>query len=138
AVKRPALAGGIKAAPREPYGVAELFRQALTEAADFHGEKKRSGRRLVGLVVGSAGLVTVMLALTGGMWAYNRSSKTAALAARVEDLRYRDRGGVAERLRGSPDRLRQKLAEWEQVRDDPLFGALPEDLRALTEGRIKE
>jgi hypothetical protein len=138
AVKRPALAGPVKAAPREPYGVAELFRQCLLEAADFRGEKRRSGRRLAGLVIGSAGLVGVMVALTGTMLAVNRSSRTAALAARVEDLRYRDRGGPAERLRDRPVALHQKLADWEAVRIDPRFDSLPEELRALVEGRLDE
>ncbi|MCS6851311.1 MAG: hypothetical protein NZ700_09105, partial [Gemmataceae bacterium] len=44
AVMRPAL-GGIPAQPREPYGVAELFRHCFEEAAQFRRRGGRAQRR---------------------------------------------------------------------------------------------
>src|SRR5262249_3467111 len=45
AVKRPPLRG-TPAKPREPYGVAELFRQCLEQAQQFRHRRHRSGHRL--------------------------------------------------------------------------------------------
>src|SRR6185312_4864573 len=51
AVKRPAL-GEHPPRPREPFGVAELFRQTLEEAAAFRERRQRAGRRLLWTVTG--------------------------------------------------------------------------------------
>src|SRR5262249_4006465 len=55
AVKHPALAG-VPAKPREPYGVAELFRLCLDAARTFRARQRRSGRLLL-WTAGGAGVV---------------------------------------------------------------------------------
>ena len=76
AVKRPQLAGS-PARPREPYGVAELFRECLGEAAEFRGRREQSQRRLRRTVAGAAGLAIAMLALAGGLLATRPAIKTS-------------------------------------------------------------
>src|SRR5437763_2201938 len=73
AVKRPALAGS-PARPREPYGVAELFRQCLAEAAEYRGRVRRADRRLWALVGGSGAVLVGMLGLIVVLWLHNQSS----------------------------------------------------------------
>jgi hypothetical protein len=137
AVKRPALAG-TPPRPRDPYGVAELFRQALAAAAAFHGQRQRSGRRLL-WTVGVAGvLVLAMLGGSAGLLLYNRSTRTDALRQRIEDFRFLDRGSPAERLRGPVGEVRDKLERLQSIRDDPLFDALPAEQQDFVRGRLEE
>jgi GTPase SAR1 family protein len=138
AIKRPALAGS-PAKPREPYGVAELFRQSLSEAADYRARVRRSNRRLF-LLAGTVGTAVLgMVVLTAVLLTMSvRNSRASLLASRVEDLRVYSRGGPAERLRGGPAELRQRLARFEEVRDDPQFGVLPAEQRAFVEERADE
>jgi hypothetical protein len=95
AVKRPALADA-PARPREPYGVAELFRQCLDSADGFHERRLRAGRRLnytVGIAATVAGfmvLFSLLLFFTGPSRAVSeldraiRSYRTAAADAGPE------------------------------------------------------
>jgi hypothetical protein len=138
AIKRPALAGS-PAKPREPYGVAELFRQSLAEAADYRARVRRSNRRLW-LLVGTAGTAVLgMVVLTAVLLVLGvRSSRASLLASRVEDLKLYNRGGPAERLRGGPAELRQRLGRFEEVRNDPQFAALPAAQRDFVDERIDE
>jgi hypothetical protein len=137
AVKRPPLAG-TPARPREPYGVAELFRQCLEEAAAYRAQHVRSQRRL-GWTVGIAGtLVLAMGGLTVGLVLHNRAGRADALHNRVEDFRLLDSGGPAERLRGSVDALRRKLDTLQSIRDHALFGGLPSADQAFVQERLDE
>ncbi|MGL4552855.1 MAG: GTPase domain-containing protein, partial [Gemmataceae bacterium] len=86
AVKRPGLLGAL-ARPREPFGVAELFRQALTEAAGHRRRAERSSRRLAWLVGVAAGLLLTMVSLTVAFLVINHATAASALAARVDDVR---------------------------------------------------
>jgi len=65
AVKRPALADS-PPRPREPYGVAELFRQCLDVASQFRQRRRHSSHRLLWTVVGT---VAILLGL--GVVAFN-------------------------------------------------------------------
>jgi hypothetical protein len=137
AVKRPALAG-TPPRPREPYGVAELFRLCLEEADAFRARSRRARRRLLWTVALAAALVGAMLVLSITLLIQNRARQTDALQARVEDFRVLDSGGPAERLRGGVARLREKQARLQSIHDDPLFGALPESSRQFVDERLAE
>ncbi len=106
AVKRPELAG-TPAKPREPYGVAELFRQCLGEAQRFRRREERSSRRIVRISIGSVIVALGLLALVVTLFVVNRNTRLAMLAARVEDFRALDHGPPARRLRGTPAELRE-------------------------------
>jgi hypothetical protein len=137
AVKRPALAGS-PARPRDPYGVAELFRQCLTEASAYRARVRRASRRLWLLVGGTGAALVGMLVLTVTLWLTSQSSRASLLAARIEDQRLESRGGPAERLRGRPSDLRRRLSRFQEIHDDPQFSSLPADLRNFVDERITE
>jgi hypothetical protein len=137
AVKRPALAGS-PAKPREPYGVAELFRQCLEEAAAYRDRRRRSARRLFWTVGGAAGLVALLLSGTVGLVVYNQRGQTTPLQNKVEIFRFNDRDSAAERLRGSAGDLRRRLEYLAEIRNDPDFGKLPEAHQRLVRDRMEE
>ncbi len=137
AVCRPAQAGA--ADVNEPYGVAELFHQCLLQAATYRAQRERSGRRLFRLTLAGAGALVVLLAATASMVladAFHRPP--SALELRVESLRRTEPHTPAQRLRGTPDRLRADLTDWQEIRDNPAFGALPPDLQSYVEDRLAE
>jgi hypothetical protein len=97
AVKRPALAG-TPAKAREPYGVAELFRQCLEQAAAFRSRRRKAGRRLVWTVGTAGGIVALMTALAVGFTVQNLDTPTNALRERVQGLLGSDVPSASERL----------------------------------------
>lgn len=137
AIKRPPLAGS-PPRPHDPYGVAELFRQGLSEARDYRRARDRSQRRLVGLVAAVSGLVVTMAALTAGLWLSALDSRAALLRARVEDFRSAYAGPPAERLRGAPEALRDRIQRLEAIRDDDQFERLPAELQVFVTARLDE
>jgi hypothetical protein len=137
AVKRPALAGS-PAKPREPYGVAELFRQCLEQAAAHRDRRRRSARRLFWTVGGAAGLVAVLLAGTVGLVVYNQGHVTTPLQNKVEMVRFTDHSSAAERLRGPASDLRGRLELLAEIHNDPDFGKLPEAQQRLVRDRMEE
>jgi hypothetical protein len=136
AIKRPALASGPES--REPYGVAELFRQALTTAQQYRGRYDRSERRLTGMVVASGLLVGIMATLSVLLYYFNLTTRAAELQRRVEEYRFQDRDSPGERLKGSPDRLRSRQLLLQSFRDDEVFRRLPAELRVFVEDRLEE
>jgi hypothetical protein len=137
AVKRPALADA-PARPREPYGVAELFRLCLADARSFSASCRRSSRRLTLTVVASALLVLGMTAGGGTLLVLRGNSRAAVLEARVEDFRFFDKGTPAQRFNAPLPRLREKLDRLRQMHDDPQFHALPPDLRHFVDERLAD
>jgi hypothetical protein len=137
AVKRPALAGSAAKA-REPYGVAELFRQCLEQAAAFRGRRRQSGRRLLWTVGGAAGLVAVMASLAVAFTVKNLDTQSNALRARVDPILFADLPSAAERLHGPIRELRARAQTFAVIRDDPQFGSLPEEQQRLVRDRLNE
>jgi hypothetical protein len=139
AVKRPALAGSA-ARPREPYGVAELFRQCLEAARGFRERRRRSARLLVWTVAGTgavvAGLVglTVLLLAGGGP----REHRPGDLESQVENFRAAEGRTAAERLQGELSRIRDRMAELNALQSDPGFGALSADEQEYVKDRLEE
>jgi hypothetical protein len=137
AVKRPELAGA-PAKPREPYGVAELFRQLLGAAQAFRGREARAGRRLAWTVGGSAGLLAGMLALSVALLANRDTSHPTALLNQVEAYRSREAQtgtGPSARLR---EPLQPKISELTDLKSDPEFATLPASSKEYVEGRLQE
>ena len=135
AIKRPALLG-TPARPTEPYGVAELFRESLAQAAVYRQREQKSDRRLAVTVGVGAGVVAAMVGVTPWLLVTNRLP--GELQQQVENFRASDAGPVEFRLRGPSTELRHRLGVVEHFRADPNFGALPVDDREWVEGRIKE
>jgi GTPase SAR1 family protein len=136
AIKRPALVD-TPAKPREPYGVAELFRQCLASAHRFDVREDRAKRRLEWLVLGSAGLLAALAALALFLF-LNRSSDTVnPLDARVDGYRIR----VEEQ---TPDRrfrdLENNIAELESIvnKDRAAFEALPPEKQQYVRDELRK
>jgi hypothetical protein len=138
AVKRPALAES-PAKPREPYGVAELFRQCLHAARDFHRRRRHSSHRLLWTVIGAIALLTLLV--SGAVWFTLRpssASQTAELESKISSYEARYGQTAVERLQGSPDQLAQRLAVLNEFRNDSKFGKLPQEMQNDVNDRIKE
>jgi hypothetical protein len=133
AVKRPALAQ-TPAGEREPFGVAELFRQCLAQAAAFRERRRRSHGRVFWTAVSAVGLVAGMAAMMVALVTTNAGQ----LRAKVDEIRFLEGPTVADRLRGTPSELRQRIAEFSEVLRDPGFRALSAGDRDYVRSRIGE
>jgi hypothetical protein len=122
AVKRPALAEA-PARPREPYGVAELFRQCLESARSFHYREKRAGRRLGWTVLASVGVVALLALLAAAFFLNQPGGPSGALARRVEAYQVQEEEQSLELKHHHLDRRIKALSAIEK---DPGFAALPQ------------
>jgi hypothetical protein len=136
AVKRPVLSGS-PAKPREPYGVAELFRQALADAQVFRQRRERSGKRLLWTVASGSGLIAAMLALVAylGINTPHEQPGVRKLQDKIESYRSREPPTPSNRLRGV---LQNKIADLTDLKTDPNFGALPAEDQAYVQERLQE
>jgi hypothetical protein len=134
AIRRPALVGS-PARPREPFGVAELFRDCLEEAAAFRRRRGRSQRRLVVTLAGSIALLAVMGLVALGLVATRKGSAGTRLEIDVDRFR------AAEAEQGAAVRhhkVKAKIDELTALKNDPAFAQLPADKRDSVEGRLRE
>jgi hypothetical protein len=137
AIKRPALAGS-PAKAREPYGVAELFRQCLEQAVSFRSRRRRAGRRLAWTVGGAAGIVALMTSLALAFGVRNLDTHRSELHEKVQLFLLSDSPSAAERLHAPIAELRRRSAELTAIRDDPGFGSLPAEQQQLVRDRLDE
>jgi hypothetical protein len=137
AVKRPALVGA-PARPREPYGVAELFRQCLQDAATFRDSRRRSSRRLLWTAGGAAGILAVLGGLAIGQMMTGSGGRLSPLQVQVEELRFADKATAAERLRAPERDLARRLDALIKVRNEPGFEGLPAQTQKFVHDRIDE
>ena len=88
AIRRPPFPGSPDGS-HEPYGVAELFRQAFEDARAFRDRQRRSTRRLVWTGTAAASLVAGMLAMVGMVFSHRHVEEPVIreLAAKVETYR---------------------------------------------------
>ncbi len=134
AVKRPALAN-TAAKPREPYGVAELFRQSFEAAVAFRQRCEQSSRRLRWTVAGSAGLVAGMLTLAAVLWASRADVRPNPLQPSIDRYRSREGQTPSVRLRGD---LQSHIGELTDLKNDPNFSRLPSQEQAYVQERLQE
>ncbi|HEV3205163.1 MAG TPA: hypothetical protein VGY77_12300, partial [Gemmataceae bacterium] len=87
AVKRPALIGS-PSQPREPFGVAELFRQSLDSARDFRQRRNWSGHRLFWTVAITAACMVMMVNLTVALLLHRQETNSNSLpgSSRIRGL----------------------------------------------------
>lgn len=134
AVKRPELLAS-PARPREPFGVAELFRQCLDAAYRYRRRRQRSTRRLVGTVLASLGALAALAAALFGLLLYRAAGPPAELESAVDRLRHQDQAtSPASRLRNAPARA----AELKRLTEHPAFGQLPEAKQEFIRTRQRE
>jgi hypothetical protein len=134
AVRRPELAG-VRAQPREPFGVAELFHDALGAARDFRERTHRSGRRLA-WVVGTVGtLVAGMAALALALAIFREPTRVLPVASQVESYRAREGQTPSARL---AEPLQRKISELTEIVSNPDFNKLPPEDQAYVKARLDE
>jgi GTPase SAR1 family protein len=135
AVQRPALADA-PAEPREPLGVAELFRDCLHSAYEFRRRTEAANRRLRWTVLGAGGFLAV--AILAAFYFFTSPAtldSPTALAARVEQFKSREKP-LPERL--ANDQLQHRARELYALRDDPQFEQLPDEPKSYVRGEIDE
>ena len=135
AVRRPALKG-MEARPRDPFGVAELFRDCLRSARRFHQREARADRYLrwtVGIAV-----VFITIALLGAVFlllGLGMSHQPPSLIDRVARF--------AESEKPLPDRLADsrltfRTKELTEFRHHADFEKLPDDKKTFVRERFEE
>ncbi len=129
AVRRPPL-NGVPARPREPYGVAELFRQGLEAAAVFRDRHRRAQRRLMWTVSGAGGLVVVLAALTVGLM-FVRSHP---LEGRIPP----NEPNATVRLAGTPEELQARIRNLQDLEQDPQFPSIPPEEQERVRTLVRE
>jgi hypothetical protein len=135
AVKRPVLAGS-PPRPRDPYGVAELFRQCLESAHDFRLRSHKAQRRLLWTVAGTTGVLAVMVVWAMFLFIHRQESRTSVLADKIDIYRLTEGNKTpAERLRGP---LERKLRELRELRNFPDFDQLPPEDQQFVQDRLTE
>jgi|GEM_PF-957152 len=137
AVRRPILAGEPVQAG-EPYGVAELFRQCLEQAAAFRRRRRQAERRLVGTVAAAGGIIALMTTLAVGLTLYNLDTPTNVLRERVQLWSNADLPTEAERLHAPLHELRRRAEQLHAIGNDPQFEALSSAQQQWVRARLEE
>jgi hypothetical protein len=137
AVKRPAL-GPAPPRPRDPYGVAELFRQSLESAQAFRQRQARSGRRLLWTVGGAVGVLAGMAVLALALVFGRHPEPNNQLLSKVENYQSNEGQTPSVRLRGNEARLQARIGELTELKNDPGFEQLPPDTREYVTNRLQE
>lgn len=134
AVKHPTLAE-TPAKPRDPFGVAELFRQCFNTAEGYRQRQVRSGRRLFWTAAGTGSVVALMAGLATLILTGRRPDQPPALEGAVQNFRAHEDQSPAQRFR---EPLRRKLDALEDLRNDPEFDRLPAPERDYVDGRLQD
>ncbi len=125
AVKRPPLAD-VPAKPREPYGVAELFRQCFDSASTYRDHQRVAERRLK-WTVGLVGTIVAAMGLLAGFLFFSQPNPEAAkLATEVTSLKNQSDAKAEKRLRAP---LEPRIKKLQDIRESKYFNKLPQELK---------
>lgn len=134
AVKRPALRDS-PAKPREPYGVAELFRLCFEQAQIHRARHGRSHRRLWWTVAATIVAVAVPAGLASMLFVNRPSERTSALELQVDHFK-------ASQFELSPlgrhKNVQNKIADLTRITHDPSFADLAETKRDFVANALTE
>ncbi len=134
AVGRPALADQ-PAKPAEPFGVAELFRQCLDSAQDFHHRRKRASHLLQSVVAGTLALVG-FLGLMGLVFFTTRPDpQVQALENDINAVLPSKDLKPADRLK---EPLDDKIKKLQKMQANPVFARLPADVQGAVQEFVDE
>ncbi|HYV38473.1 MAG TPA: GTPase domain-containing protein [Gemmataceae bacterium] len=134
AIKRPALADA-PAKPKEPFGVAELFRQCLDSARDFRDRSRHATERL-GWVVGVLSLlVGFMVILALFFLATRYETEVERFEKDLKTYRAAHNENAVLRLR---EPVGKTIKELRAYRDNPQFAKMPPELQAYVVEHLQE
>lgn len=131
AVKRPTLSDR-PAKAAEPFGVAELFRQALDSGLAFQRYRVQTGRRLVLAAAGIVVLVAFLGILAALFYTNRPSADVAALEQRVKQALPADHN---DRLR---EPVSERLMQLKEIGYDPAFTKLPQPMQDDVKAAVSE
>ncbi len=136
AIKRPPLPATPDGS-HEPYGVAELFRQAFEDAREFRERQQRSSRRIAVTGTGVVAFIVGMLAMVGIVFSNRHVEEPAIreLAAKIETYHGREPSTASARLRGD---VQPRISELKDLQGDPIFSRLPSDEQKYVNDRLDE
>lgn len=121
--------------PNEPYGIAELFRDAFAAAKAYSTRTRSSGRRLAATLWAVVATVGVLLAGSVVVTVYQPPPADPGLADRVRVYELQEAPAAVRLADKNIARSKRALTAF---RSDPGFFALPEDLQTFVEGRLQE
>jgi hypothetical protein len=128
AVKRPDR-------PRDPYGVAELFRDCFDEAEEFRGRRGRSNRRLFLTVAGSALALTGMGLLAGFLLGVRQANAPTDLQLEVSRYLAADQDQTPAARHHN---IKKRIDELSAFANNPDFGRLPTDMQDRVHALLDE
>jgi GTPase SAR1 family protein len=128
AIKRPAFIDQ-PASPREPYGVAELFRQCFDSAHDFARRRQTSQSRLHNILVGLTGAVALLGLSLAFLVEYKPDTRSAALEEQVQTVLPRKDAKAPQRLGGTLKKLGEKQKRLAEIATAQEFVHLPAESR---------
>jgi GTPase SAR1 family protein len=134
AVKRPALRDA-PARPKEPYGVAELFQQAIESARSFRERGLQAIRRLGWLVGGLAFVVCLMSILAFFFLSARAETELGQFQKELRSLLSSRGDSPAQRLH---EPLGKSIEELRAFRDHPLFAKISPELQKETLDQLRE
>jgi hypothetical protein len=134
AVKRPALAE-TPAKPREPYGVAELFRQCIDSASRYHERRAHANKRLRWTLGLAGGVVGVMVLLALVLFFTKKQPEVSKLETEVTNYLSAQEETLVS---GTPEALEKKRQRLEQFRKNSDYEQLPREMRARIEENLRE
>ena len=134
AVKRPALADR-PAKSQEPYGVAELFRQCLKSAHDFHHQRNSARTRLQIVLFGFVSLIFVLLAAGGLFFVTRPSAEITMMEGSLREVLPREKGNAAELLK---EPLSERIVKLTALLANPDFAKLPGEKQDEARKALKE
>ncbi|HEV8062360.1 MAG TPA: hypothetical protein VGP68_20950, partial [Gemmataceae bacterium] len=136
AIRRPLFPGSPDSS-HEPYGVAELFRQAFEDARAFRDRQRRSTRRLVWTGTAATSLVAGMVAMVGLVFSHRHVEEPVIreLAAKVETYRGHEAATSSARLRGD---VQPRISELIDLHNDLVFSRLPSEEQRFVQERLDE
>jgi hypothetical protein len=135
AIERPRLRGDNFTGT---YGIAELFRQCLEEAAGYRRDWRKSERRLKGMVLSVLALSSLLLGLAVTRVATDVDGRTALLASHVEDLRSSYGFTPRQYLRGSANSLREQEQRFREILLNRRFRHLSAEQQTFVQARLDE
>jgi GTPase SAR1 family protein len=134
AVRRPALVDA-PAKAKEPYGVAELFRQCFDSARGFR-ERRRQATQRLGLALGLLSvLVAFMTLLALFFLATQRETEITRFEKEIRSFRAVHSETPADRLKEPRDLTVKELKHFQQ---NPLFHKMPDELKDYVLDHLQE
>jgi GTPase SAR1 family protein len=94
---------------KQPFGVAELFRDSALAADDYQERRRSAQSRTQNVLVSLVGVIAILGLLVAFLYEFQPQSRFTPLDELIQVVLPKPEAAPAQRLRGSPDRLLKKL-----------------------------